>query len=293
MDYNEEIVKKDWLVDYHKTTDVISVHLDMVLPNAPCRIISVDVLDFVGSELHDVNLNHIRIDKDGKYEGHSTSHAIDKKKAFDHAILKEEVELWPGCQINGNMPFRKAPGNFHVSFHSYFQYYDYLVNSVKKKIDLEHRILSLRLELKEEDVHHHDNHAYKLYQHKYDKKFYNQGNAALFSSSKDKKGKFNAEHYLNIYPVTLHNKIEDQKFEFHEYTFAKKYKKIDDDENMMPQLEFKFKFMPFIQYITVEAKPLGRTVINILAICGGVFAIFSLIEGLLAPCLSYFVEKVI
>jgi len=293
MDYNEEIVKKDWLVDYHKTTDVISVHLDMVLPNAPCRIISVDVLDFVGSELHDVNLNHIRIDKDGKYEGHSTSHAIDKKKAFDHATLKEEVELWPGCQINGNMPFRKAPGNFHISFHSYFQYYDYLVNSVKKKIDLEHRILSLRLELKEEDVHHHDNHAYKLYQHKYDKKFYNQGNAALFSSSKDKKGKFNAEHYLNIYPVTLHNKIEDQKFEFHEYTFAKKYKKIDDDENMMPQLEFKFKFMPFIQYITVEAKPLGRTVINILAICGGVFAIFSLIEGLLAPCLSYFVEKVI
>lgn len=296
MDYNEETVKKDWNVDYHKTSDIISVHLDLILPNAPCRIVSIDVLDFVGSEMHDIELNHIRIDRNGQYEGHTAAHGIDKMKTFSHTELSKEVDDWPGCQINGNFPIRKAPGNFHISFHSYFQYYDFLVNQAKKTVNLEHKILSLRLELLDEDDHHMENHSYKLYQDKYDKNFYNHGNAALFSNAEEKKGKFMAEHYLNIYPVLLHNKIENQKFEFHEYTFVKKYKALDekgqDHSQMMPLLEFKLKFMPFIQYITVEAKPIGRTIVNILAICGGVFAIFGLIEGLLVPFLNWSVEKI-
>ena len=55
----------------------------MHLPNAPCRILSVDVLDFVGSEMHDVQLNHMRIDSSGKVESHFTEHAIDKKEKFE------------------------------------------------------------------------------------------------------------------------------------------------------------------------------------------------------------------
>jgi len=195
LDFNKERVIKSWEVDYHKTTDVISVHLDMILPNAPCRILSVDVLDFVGSEFHDVKLHHIRIDKDGKYEGHTSGHGIDKKKKFELSELIKEVEQWPGCQINGNFPIRKAPGNFHVSFHSYFQFYDYLANKSGMKINLEHKIHSLRLELSDNKSHHMDNHSFKLYRHKYDRSFYQMANAAVRTTAVEKKGKFIAEHF--------------------------------------------------------------------------------------------------
>lgn len=110
--------------------------------------------------MHDVELAHIRIDKSGKYEGHSHAHGIDKTEGVELSKLSEEVELWPGCQINGVFPIRKAPGNFHISFHSYFQFYDYLVNKAQKNINLEYKIHSLQLEL-QEDEHHMDNHSYK------------------------------------------------------------------------------------------------------------------------------------
>ena len=164
MDYSQERVTKMWEIDYHKTTDTINVNLDMVFPNAPCRIICLDILDFVGSEMHDVGLNHIRVDKNGKYEGHTVDHGIDKKEKFDHESLIKEVEDWPGCQINGTFPIRKAPGNFHISFHSYFQYYDYLVNKKKVNINMEHKILSMRLELADGSKTERDNHSFKLYQ---------------------------------------------------------------------------------------------------------------------------------
>lgn len=137
-----------------------------------------------------------------------------------------------------------------------------------------------------------DSNAYKLYQHKHDKDFYNQANAAARAGSIDKKGKFVAEHYLNIYPVSLYNNIINDSFDFHEYTFVRKYKGMEGSEDVMPLLEFKLKFLPFIQKITVDKKPIGRTVINCFAICGGVFAVFSLIEALLGPGLKYLVDIV-
>lgn len=293
MNFRDEVVSKDWKVDYHKTTDTLDVHIDIILPNAPCRILSMDVLDFVGSEMHDVDLNHIRIDKNGKYEGHTSEHAIDKTQKIEQAEIAKEVDLWPGCQINGVFPIRKAPGNFHISFHSYFNFYEYLVNRANKNINLEYQIHSLQLETKGD--HHMNVHAMKKYRDRHDKDFYiKAGNQAVHSlkDGTDKKGRFVAEHFLNIYPVMLDDKVENETFEFHEYTFTRKFKPMNDKEKMMPLLEFKTKFLPFQNVVTVHEGKISTLVLNIFAICGGVFAIFSLIEALLGPGLKYLVDLI-
>ena len=49
VDFSEESVTKGWRVDYHKTTQTLDVHIDIILPKAPCRIVTLDYSDFVGS----------------------------------------------------------------------------------------------------------------------------------------------------------------------------------------------------------------------------------------------------
>lgn len=117
--------------------------------------------------------------------------------------------------------------------------------------------------------------------------------AATFDDTIEKKGRFVAEHFLNIYPVHLYNDNEKEHFQFHEYTFVKKFKPMNDKEKMMPLIEFKLKFLPFMQNIVVDHKPLSRVIINIFAICGGVFAVFSLIETLIGPGLKYLVDSIL
>jgi len=65
-----------------------------------------------------------------------------------------------------------------------------------------------------------------------------------------------------------------------------------ENDDQMPLLEYKLKFLPFIQVITIDAKPIWRTIINCFAICGGVFAVFSLIEALLGPGMKYLVDMI-
>ena len=271
-------METQWEVDYHKTTDIISMYINIFLYKAPCRIVSVDVLDFVGSEMHDVKLHHKRLDKDGKVEGHSEEYIIDKNAKFDLEELSKEAESWPGCQIWGSFPVRKAPGNFHISFHSYFQFYDYLVNRKGLNINMEHKLETLRLMGDNEDVD--NNHTYQAYAHNYDKDFYKHSNAVAFNETEDKKGRFVAQHFLNIYPVKLWHHRTKENFEFHKYTFVKKFKTIEEKEKQMPMLEYKLKFLPFMETVNVMAnRSMGRVIINIFAICGGVFAVFSLIQA--------------
>ena len=73
----------------------------------------------------------------------------------------------PNCNIYGNFKVHKAPGNFHISFHSYFQLYDFLTNKLKLDINLEYEIKSLRIEYPDQ-VDFREKHISTWYTHLHD-----------------------------------------------------------------------------------------------------------------------------
>lgn len=242
-------------------------------------------MDFVGTEMHDVDISHFRM---GQTPDKTETTSMNRDEKFTFETLKTEVKEMPGCQLIGTFPVRKAPGNFHISFHSSFQYYDFLVNKEKFNINLEYTINTLRLQFPDM-INMKTNRAFQNYIKNHDKDFLDHANAASYKKEKDveKNGKFIGEHLLNIYPVLLSDHKLNESFEFHKYTFVKNFKSLASNEQMMPNVVFKMKFLPFIEEITVQDKGIVRTIINIFAICGGVFAIFSLLETFLTTVCKY------
>lgn len=241
--------------------------------------------------MHDINIHHMRLKKDGQPESSTVKDAVHHGK-IDRELLKTEVEEFPGCQIYGHFPVRKAPGNFHISFHSYFQYYDWLTTTLGKSIDLEYDIKNMVFKNKNQKE---PREIISTYANRFDKSFGSHINSGRTSMSKQehKKGKFAAEHFLNIYPVFLDDQIHKRSALLHKYTIVKKFKDIDQNERMMPLVEFKLKFLPFLEYIRMYEKPLTKTAMNCLAMTGGIFAIFSLMESVIGSGCAFLFNKLL
>ena len=54
-EFESHKLHKEYRVDYHKTNEHVQVDMVITLYNAPCSIVSIDYVDLMGQELHDID----------------------------------------------------------------------------------------------------------------------------------------------------------------------------------------------------------------------------------------------
>lgn len=137
-------VESQMMVDHLKDDKDLTVVLDVLFPNYPCGLVSLDKLDVLHSHIVDVseNLKKYRVNEhqfviglQQPLEGRNFTERID--------MLTEQVTAREGCNIVGNFTIKMVPGNFHISFHNYGAEFQYLLRQGLYIPDLSHRIRKL------------------------------------------------------------------------------------------------------------------------------------------------------
>ena len=62
-EFESHKLHKEYRVDYHKTNEHVQVDMRITLFNAPCSIVSIDYIDLMGQDIHDIEIKKIPLDK--------------------------------------------------------------------------------------------------------------------------------------------------------------------------------------------------------------------------------------
>lgn len=137
-------IESELLIDHLKDDKDMSIYLDIILPNYPCGLVSLDKMDVVHSHIVDVeeNLKKMRLDKNqriiGQYRTDTDMSVIDRIP-----IIEKQAKENEGCRIQGDFRVKLVPGNFHISFHNYVPEFQSLLQKGLYEPDFSHIIKTL------------------------------------------------------------------------------------------------------------------------------------------------------
>ena len=137
-------IESELLIDHLKDDKDMSIYLDIIFPNYPCGLVSLDKMDVVHSHIVDVeeNLKKMRIDQNmrilGQYRNNMSSNRLERVE-----VITEQVKNNEGCRIKGDFRVKLVPGNFHISFHNYVPEFQGLLQKGLYEPDFSHIIKTL------------------------------------------------------------------------------------------------------------------------------------------------------
>ena len=121
-------VESTMLVDHLKDDKDLKIVLDVLFPNYPCGILSLDKMDVLHTHTVDVSegLIKTRIDSHGMIIGKQES--LEGVGFLDRIeLIKNQITKHEGCIIAGSFTVKMVPGNFHISFHNYGPEFQHLL----------------------------------------------------------------------------------------------------------------------------------------------------------------------
>ncbi len=135
-------VTKTLYLDPHPLDERIKIRLKIKLRNAPCGILSLDLLDDLRHHQVDIPIKKQKIDSEG---GFLEDFNPVTNTTVRYENIKKDLDDEKGCQLEGEFEIDKVSGNFHISFHNYMEMYRKLV-----RVDHEHFMkLNLSYEIEE------------------------------------------------------------------------------------------------------------------------------------------------
>ncbi len=141
-------------VEPNQGHEKLIINFDVTLHSFPCSIVSIDVMDIMGS--HSVNVHGTitknKLNKEGKVIGQEVykKAKLDKDEVTNRlgndeempqlSLIQQEMNDNEGCQIYGYFYVNKVPGNFHISAHAYGNLVQQLVALGYTKFNISHTI---------------------------------------------------------------------------------------------------------------------------------------------------------
>ena len=274
MEYLTPLIKKETIIYQDQAmSENIKVNFSLKFLNLPCPIMSIDQEDQIG--VHNLNiqdnLQKIRFTKDNKkIIGSYSPSNLDQ--------IENSIEDHEACYISGFLLINKAAGNIHFSFHDFRDQWEYLVLQPDRyaKINLDHTFYSLSFgekEIKTEILE-------KFGMNKYTEHFLHHQIASYRSVPNDKT-KFNYDYYIKIIPNIFIDEISNKEYFTYQFSLSHKKNEVEEIENEMPIVKMHYDISPITIKTTLHKKHFMKFLINICAIVGGVFVVFSLIDSLI------------
>ena len=265
------LIQKDTIIFQDDTQESkVLVNLDIIFPNLPCAVISVDQEDLVGHHRLNIedSLTKIPIDK----ERTPNSNKFDGRKT---QLLRDAITNQEGCIVAGNVPISKVQGDIHISHHAYRDIYSYLLESgLNEKITLNHKFTLLNFGdqvILEETLK-----RFQMTDLK--EKFNRVVNLPNFESA----GSFNLDfdYYIKIIPQIFYDEYTYEQFIAYQYSITSKLKERLSDDSM-PVIMINYDYSPVAVKYTLKRRYFSHFLTNICALIGGVFVIFSIINSIM------------
>lgn len=267
------LIKKDSIIfQDHDQVSTVPVNIAMTFRNLPCPIISVDQEDLLGHHKLNINdsINRIHLDSSGKaLNVHFDAREIDK--------LRNSIDEKQGCYLQGVVPISKVQGDIHISFHAYRDVYSYIQqNGMEDKISLSHHFSLLNFG----DTNYSTKFLDKFGLHDQYDNFNKVGTLPNFD---DEKWDSNFDYYVKIVPQIFDDEYTGEKFTAYQYSLSGKKRKMETGHNhsSMPILMINYDYSPVGVKYTLKKRYFSHLITNICALVGGVYVIFSILNGLL------------
>ena len=262
-------------IDFHKIDQHVTADLDLVVFNAPCDIVSLGYKDYLGEDFHDIHITKEYVNSQGRSDG---APQFDWNKPVNTESVKSLAREWPGCKLKGKFNnIMKVKGIITVGFEDHISVFNDLANSENIKLNLDHKVFHLKFGATE------NNEKIEQTLKPYHEDIHTELNVFL-NETEVRKGKFNSFMYIQIFPFEVIDDTKKENFTSFQYSLTKNYKQMETGIISMqgPSINFELEFLPVISVYHIKVVPRFKTLISILGACGGLFAIFGILNAFLS-----------
>ena len=266
--YFDVKTSSEMLVDLSRGSNKLKVNLDITMHHLPCKILSIDVSDFMGTHTLNVKGTIVksRLSKDGKTIETIINDNNNTDTPVDIAEIEKAIDNEEGCRFVGAIEVLRVPGNFHISSHAYGkEIAKLLATKGNLSFDLSHTINHISFG-ENKDLH-------------YIKHHFNDGNLnpldGLFT--KDEKNSMLFEYYLDIVPTTY---VDLDNNEYHVHQFTSNKNKVKSGM-LLPTIYFRYDISPILVKFKQYKTNKFTAIINVCAIFGGMFTIAGIIDTII------------
>lgn len=263
---------KNLYLDPYPLEEKLKITLKIKLRNAPCAILSLDLLDDLKHHQVDIPISKIKI-KNGEILKNFEPE-LDVEKRYKE--IKDDLDNNIGCLLSGNFEIDKVSGNFHISFHNYMEYYRKLVRLDHEqfmKLNLSYEIEELLFGSKRNDENK-DRIESLLKEMNLDSQLLNN----YIDHKEVLYDHFIGSHWMEIIPYKFKDNRDNFEFSSYLHSFNRKIKEIEKQEidSLVPNLEFHYKFSTLSAKYEIEVKKMFHFIIEMIALIGALYAFFTI-----------------
>jgi hypothetical protein len=267
-----ENLHRELKIDFHKADSHIDAHIDMILYNAPCDIVTLDYKDYLGEDIRDIEVSKTYVNAHGSSDG---APAYDNKKPVSAESVAKTIQDWPGCRLTGVFDsIMKVKGILYASFQDHLGVYEELTR-MNKKVNLEYKIEYLYFGSIDKNT------RIMRTLHPYHEDIKSELNPFL-NEQPHRDGMFTAYLYIQVFPFQVIDDTIKETWSSYQYSYIKNYKQVVPENREGPTINFELDFLPIISVYHIKVVPRFKTIISLLGACGGVFAVLGIINAILA-----------
>lgn len=269
-------LRKEYKIDYSKSSEKVNVHFDLSFFNGPCTLLEANYMDIMGTNLVSIPIKKYEIDAERKVS--SVQFKENHAYLFNQTKLMDQAEKFPGCRIIATFGVFKAKGEMHFSFIDHYSMYKSIAFSKKLNVHLGFKLN--KLYIGDWESHEKVINDLKPYYPLVESDF-----NPYLSEVEHKYGHFSAIYNLHIFPVEFrsdfhtHKDGKEKDKSFH-YSMVENVKPIKK-HNKTPDVIFQIEFLPLIKMYHLKMRNFRLWFLTVLGVCGGVLGLSGVVNKLI------------
>ena len=195
--------------------------------------------------------------------------------------IKKESKTHPGCRLEASFAkVMKTRAEIHVNFKDHNAIYQLLRREQGSRINLNYELKTLIFG----GMKAHNQMVERMQE--WHPKIEEELNPVM-SDRPHRNGNFVVKHNLHIFPVEYKSDLvhpgaqKGDIIDSYEYSIVKKFKAISSNGMDSPDIVFQLEFLPITSVYHLKKMPVRKLVVNLLAVCGGVFSMMGIVNWFL------------
>jgi hypothetical protein len=189
--------------------------------------------------------------------------------------IRKEAQSYPGCRLVGTFTkIMKVRSEIHINFRDHVAIYNVLKRE-KNPVNLNYKLESLTFgtlkafnEITGDLSPYYPDIINELDPVRTDRSHLN--------------GNFIVKHNLHVFPVEFKSDVTGELVDSYQYSIVKKFKAISQSSMEAPDITFQVEFLPLISLYHLKLRSMRKLIVNLLAVCGGVFSMMGLVNWFLS-----------
>lgn len=190
--------------------------------------------------------------------------------------IKKEAQEYPGCRLEGTFDnLMKVRAEVHINFRDHNAIYQVLRREEDSRINLNYKLESLTFGKKVDqmEIINRMERWHPEIREEID---------PVTTDRAHKSGNFVVKNNLHIFPLEFKSDFSGRKIDSYQYSIVKKFKAISHGSMESPDITFQLEFLPLTSVYHIKKISYKKLVINLLAVCGGVFSMMGLVNWFLS-----------